>query len=154
MAMDRIILGSDHAGFMLKEVLKQFLLKKGHKIEDVGTHFGDPCDYPKNAAIVAKKVLQSKGKAKGILVCGSGLGETIVANKFRGIRATNCFDEYTAHMAREHNDANVLCLGARILSAAKAKNIAQIFLSTKMSSEPRHRRRVGQIVHIEKRVCR
>ena len=145
--MGQIIIGSDHAGFALKEYLKRLL--SSMEVEDVGAFSETPSDYPKNAVKVARKVQSSKGKAVGILVCGTGLGEAIVANKFRGIRAANCFSEYTAKMAREHNDANILCLGARILSQAQARKIVDVFLSTSMSTEVRHRRRVGQIRKID-----
>src|SRR3989344_7463594 len=139
----KIILGSDHAGFELKEEIKKFLEELGYEYEDLGTHSKEPCDYPKIAFEVAKKVIEAK--STGILVCGSGLGEAIVANKIKGIRAANCFNEYTARMSREHNNSNLLCLGSRILKTNEAKNITKIFLETDFSKEERHRRRVKQI---------
>lgn len=151
--MEKIIIGSDHAGFPMKEKLKKYLSGKGYPLDDAGTHSPEPCDYPKNAAIVARKIQQGEGRV-GILVCGTGLGEAIVANKFRGIRATNCFSEYSAKMAREHNDANILCLGARILTLTNAKKIALTFLTSLPSTEERHQKRLRQISEIEKSACK
>lgn len=149
---EKIFLGADHAGFKLKETIKKELEKLSYKYDDVGTFSEEPCDYPVLAFKVAQKAAKSNGK--GILMCGSGSGETIVANKVRGIRAVNCFNEYTAKMAREHNDANILCMGARILSENEAKKIVKIFLETKFSSEARHRRRVSQIKSMEEKMCK
>jgi|TARA_B100001964_G_scaffold245559_1_gene333423 ribose 5-phosphate isomerase B len=148
----KIILGSDHAGFELKEEIKKSLEQIGYEYDDLGIDSKEPCDYPQTAHKVAKKVAETDGM--GILMCGSGLGETIVANKVKGIRAANCFDEYTAKMSREHNNSNVLCLGARILKTDEAKNIAKIFLTTNFSKEERHRRRVKQIMQIEEKTCK
>jgi len=151
MKNQKIFLGSDHAGFELKEEIKRFLKDNGYEFEDLGTNSSDPADYPQTAYAVAKKVAQKNGR--GILMCGSGLGEVIVANKVKGIRAVNCYDEYTATMSREHNNSNILCLGARTLSKERAKRIAKIWLQTEFSKETRHRRRVKQIKQIEKKIC-
>jgi len=153
MPKQKIFLGADHAGFRLKEEIKGFLGSIGYDFEDLGA-FTDktPCDYPETAFKLAKKV--AKNNAKGILVCGTGTGEAIVANKVKGIRAANCFNEYTARMSREHNNSNVLCLGARVLSASAAKKITKAWLGTGFSKEPRHKRRVAQISAIEKQLCR
>ena len=148
----KIILGSDHAGFELKEEIKKLLRELGYSYEDIGTHSNEPCDYPKNALTVAKKVANSKNL--GILMCGTGLGEAIVANKVKGIRATNCFSEETAKLAKEHNNSNILCLGARILTKEKAKKITKTWLKAEFSSEARHKRRVRQISEIEKKICK
>lgn len=152
MKKQKIILGSDHAGFKLKEEIKKLLKKSGYSYEDIGTYSKDSCDYPKNAFIVAKKVAKSNNL--GILMCGTGLGEAIAANKVKGIRATNCFDEETAKLAKEHNNSNILCLGARILTKEKAKKIAKVWLKSGFSKEERHRRRVRQIEDIEKKACK
>ncbi|MBS3102251.1 ribose 5-phosphate isomerase B [Candidatus Woesearchaeota archaeon] len=153
MKKEVIFIGSDHAGFRLKEKIKAFLGKSGYRAEDLGVDDDKKYhDYPKTAIKVAKKVAKAKGK--GILVCGTGLGEAIVANKVRGIRATNCFNEYTALKSREHNDSNLLCLGARILKENEAKKITKIWLETNFSKEERHRRRVKQIKEMEKNMCR
>ncbi len=150
--MKKIIIGSDHAGFELKEEIKKFLTQLEYEYEDLGTNSKESCDYPKIAFKVAKKVIETK--SRGILICGSGLGDTIVANKVKGIRAANCFNEYTAKMSREHNNSNLLCLGARILKSDEAKNITKIFLETEFSKEERHRRRVKQISEIEEKTCK
>ena len=152
MSNKKIILGSDHAGFELKEEIKKFLEELGYEYDDLGTNSKESCDYPETALKVAKKVIETG--SKGILVCGSGLGEVIVANKVKGIRAANCFNEYTAKTSRDHNDSNILCLGARILKTDEAKNITKIFLTTEFSKEERHRRRVKQITQIEEKTCK
>ena len=153
MSKQEIFLGADHAGFKLKEEIKKFLDNLEYKYEDLGAYTDEiPCDYPQTALKLAQKV--AKHKAKGILMCGTGTGEAIVANKVKGIRAANCFNEYTAKMSREHNNSNVLCLGARVLDVPLAKRITRIWLETEFSKEQRHRRRVKQIESIEKRVCK
>lgn len=153
MKKERIFLGSDHAGFKLKEEIKKYLRKKRCVLEDLGVFDGNNSyDYPETALKVAKKVAQFN--AKGILMCGTGIGEAIVANKVKGVRAANCFDEYTAKMSREHNNSNVLCLGARVLDKNLAKKIVKIWLEANFSKESRHRRRVNQIKAIEKNLCR
>ena len=129
----KIILGSDHAGFELKEEIKKLLRELGYSYQDIGTYSNEPCDYPKNAFIVAKKVANSKNL--GILMCGTGLGEAIVANKVKGVRAANCFSEETAKLAKEHNNSNILCLGARILTKEQAKKITKTWLKAEFSSE-------------------
>ena len=143
-----VIIGSDHGGYSLKESLKVHLSKKGEKIVDLGTNEDSSCDYPDFAAKVAKKVQETGDE--GILICGTGLGVCMTANKFKGIRAAVCYDEYTAKMAREHNNANILCLGGRTTKEEDAKKIADIFLSTDSSEEERHKRRVAKISEIEK----
>ncbi len=147
-----IFLGSDHAGFELKEDIKKFLDKNGYGYEDIGVKSREPSDYPQTAFAVAQKVVQTK--SRGILMCGTGVGECIVANKVKGIRAANCANEYTARMSREHNDANVLCLGARVISSDNAQKILKIWLETPFSSDERHIRRIRQIEEIEQRVIK
>lgn len=150
--ISKIFLGSDHAGFKLKEEIKKFLDKLGYKYEDLGTYTENSSDYPEIALKVAQEV--AKHNDKGILMCGTGVGEAIVANKVKGIRAANCFNEYTAKMSREHNNSNVLCLGTRVLNKNLAKRITKIWLETGFSKETRHRRRVKQINAIEKILCK
>lgn len=153
MKKQKIFLGADHAGFRLKEEIKKFLDKLGHKYIDLGVYTDkNNSDYPETALKVAQKVAKYNGK--GILMCGTGIGEAIVANKVKGIRAANCFNEYTARMSREHNNANVLCLGARVVSRDLAKKIAKVWLKTGFSNEARHRRRINQISGIEQNLCR
>lgn len=154
MAMkQKIFLGSDHAGFKLKEEIKGLLDKSRYKYGDLGVYDdSNSYDYPQAALKVAQKV--AKYNARGILICGTGIGQTIVANKVRGIRAANCFSEYTAKMSRKHNNSNILCLGARVLSSGLAKKITKTWLGTAFSNEARHRRRLGQIRDIEKKICK
>ncbi|MBI4210638.1 MAG: ribose 5-phosphate isomerase B [Candidatus Diapherotrites archaeon] len=144
----RFYVGSDHAGFRTKEALKKALGKKGIKTIDVGTFSDESADYPDFALKVAKKVARDKGSL-GLLVCGTGIGMSMAANKVKGIRAANPFDAYTARVAREHNDANVLCLGGRTYGAAAAKRILAAFLKARPSADKRHRRRVVKIMEIE-----
>ncbi len=142
-------MGSDHAGFATKEALKKLLEKKGIGTVDVGAFGEDSVDYPDFAIKVARKVAEEKGRF-GLLVCGTGIGMSIAANKVNGVRAASPFDAYTARVAREHNDANVLCLGGRTYPVAQAKKILNAFLKAKPLSEERHKRRVGKIAEIEK----
>ncbi len=144
----KIIIGSDHAGFTLKEALKQHLSSQDIIVEDVGTSSEESCDYPDFALQVARQV-QEKG-GFGILVCGTGIGMSITANKVKGIRAAVCFDEFTAKAAREHNDANVVCIGSRTTKTDIAKNIVDAFLHTSASPEQRHHKRVDKITTAEK----
>jgi len=136
-----IYLGADHAGFHLKEELKKYL-------KDLGNQELDPKDdYPDFALVVAEKVTQTK--EKGILICATGFGMAIAANKIKGIRAAVCWDEFTALQSREHNDANVLCLGGKVIDSETAKKIARIWLETEFVGEERHIRRLKKIEDIE-----
>ena len=141
--MNKIIIGSDHAGFELKEKIKPHLKEQGYDVEDLGTNSKESADYPIYGKKVAQKV--AKTSSTGILVCGSGIGMCITANKIKGIRAALCYDEETAKLAREHNNANILCLGARTKSAKNYKKIIKKFLTTKNSKEERHIRRVKEM---------
>jgi ribose 5-phosphate isomerase B len=139
--MTPIVFGADHAGFNLKSILKEHL-GTGREIVDVGTHSPDSCDYPEIAAKLARMVLERR--ALGILICGSGIGVSITANRFPGIRAALCSNEHMARMSRIHNDANVLCLGERIIGVDLAKAIATAFLEAGFEGG-RHQRRVDLI---------
>jgi ribose 5-phosphate isomerase B len=140
----KIAIGSDHAGYKLKELIKNYLKRKKIDFKDFGTFSEEPVDYPDFAYPVAKAV--AKGEFdRGILTCGSGVGATIVANKVKGIRAVNAYDTYTAKQSREHGDCNVLSLAGRKISRAKATKIVDIWLKTKFSGEERHARRIGKI---------
>jgi RpiB/LacA/LacB family sugar-phosphate isomerase len=148
--MAKIIIGCDHAGFPLKETIRQYLENLGYNITDVGTDSGDPVDYPDFGAQVAERV--SSGEFdKGILLCGSGVGMAIVANKFPHIRAVTCLDEETARMSRLHNDTNILVLAGRRTEKDAAKSITHLWLSTEFEGD-RHQRRIDKIEAIEKRV--
>lgn len=141
-------MGSDHAGFELKEAVKSQLEAEGHEVEDVGTHSSESTDYPPFAAKAAELV--ARGEAdKGVLVCGSGVGVSIVANKVDGIRAVNAHDPAEAEMSRRHNDANVVTLSGSRLSPEDAEPIVETFLSTGFDGG-RHARRVGEIAEVEK----
>ncbi len=144
----KFYIGSDHAGFSTKEALKKHLEKKKIGVFDFGTFSEEPVDYPDIAAKVGAKVASEKGSF-GLLVCGTGIGMGIAANKIRGIRAANPFDTYTARVSREHNGANILCLGGRAYNHSKAKKILDAFLAAKPISEKRHRQRVGKISKLE-----
>jgi ribose 5-phosphate isomerase B len=143
----RIAIGADHAGFPLKEHLVATLVRLGHMVDDRGTFSDTPVDYPPICADVARIVASGQAD-RGIIVGGSGQGEQITANKIRGIRAALCNDLYTARMAREHNDANVLAMGARIVAFGLADEIVALWLITAFEGG-RHKRRVDQIAEIE-----
>ncbi len=146
----RIALGVDHAGFEIKAILKQELERLGHQVLDQGTDSTDPVDYPDIAAAVGGAV--QRGEAdRGVLVCGSGVGATIAANKLSGVRACLCHDTYSAHQGVEHDDMNVLCLGARIIGRELALELLRAFLAARFSAEERHLRRVGKIALLEAR---
>lgn len=140
-----IYLASNHRGFKVKEELKKYLRRLGYNFEDLGNKIFDPDDdYTDFAERVAKKVSKEL-ENKGILICGSGIGMTIVANKFKKIRAALCFNEKVAELSRKHNDSNVLCLPADFLPLAKIKKIIKIWLKTKFSNEENHKRRIEKI---------
>ena len=144
----RIVIGADHAGFALKQHLVRTLRALGHDVNDRGTHSEDPVDYPPICAEVARAVTDGDAD-RGIVVGGSGQGEQMAANKVPGIRAALCNDLYTARLSREHNDANVLAMGGRILGCGLADEIVKVWLSTRFEGG-RHQRRVDQIMEIEK----
>ena len=146
----RLALSSDHAGYELKRDLAAVLGQKGHAVLDLGCHSTAPVDYPDAAESVAD-ALRNGDADRGIIVCGSGAGVSIAASKFPGIRAAVCHDTYTAHQAVEHDDMNVLCLGARVVGPALAQDIVASFLGAVFSGEPRHRRRLDKILDIERR---
>jgi len=139
----RIAIGADHGGYELKQQIAEFLIAQGYEINDLGTHSLESVDYPDFAELVARAVARDEAE-RGIVICGTGIGVSMSANKVRGIRAALCTDCYMARMAREHNDAQVLCLGARVLGVGSALEIVQVFLSNKFQGG-RHARRVGKI---------
>jgi len=149
----KIVIGSDHAGFELKEELKKQVESLGHEVTDVGTHSTASCDYPDFAAAVGEAVAAGQAE-RGIVLCGSGVGAGIVANKVRGIRAGICHDTYSAHQGVEHDDMNVLVVGARIIGSEVAKEIVRSFLGARFTDEERHRRRLGKLLAVESRYSR
>ncbi len=144
-----IALGADHGGFPLKKVLTEYLRKLGYTVDDFGTHSEDAVDYPDYARAVAQAI-REKNAERGILICGSGVGAGVAANKFSGIRAAVCHDTFSAHQGVEDDNMNVLCLGARVIGPELAKEIVRIFLSATFSGAERHVRRLGKIEDIEK----
>lgn len=144
----RIALGSDHAGYPLKDHLASWLAESGHAVYDLGTHNTDPVDYPDYAAAVASAVLDGRAD-RGIIICGSGAGAAVAANKLNGIRASIAHDTYTAHQMVEHDDVNVLSLGARVVGSSLAQELITAFLQAKFSREDRHVRRVEKIKALE-----
>ena len=149
----RIALGADHAGVSMKRDLAVLLERAGHDLLDLGTHSDAPVDYPDCAEAVATALRDGRAD-RGIIVCGSGAGVAIAANKFPGIRAAVCHDCYSAHQAVEHDDMNVLCLGARVIGVALAADLVMVFLGASYSGDERHARRVGKIAQIEARFAR
>lgn len=143
----RIVIGSDHAGFVLKGSVIEHLRAAGHEIDDIGTYSTDPVDYPPICAAVARRVVDGGGE-RGVVIGGSGQGEAISANKVRGTRAALCQDEYTARFARRHNDANVLSLGARVVATELALDIVDVFFTTAFEGG-RHLPRIEEIAVIE-----
>ena len=144
----RIAIGADHAGFLLKEYLKQTLQRLGHDIDDQGTDSETPVDYPPICVGVARAVADGRAD-RGILVGGSGQGEQIAANKVAGVRAALCNDLYTARLSRQHNDANVLSMGGRIVARGLADEILTLWLETPFDGG-RHQRRIDQIIAVER----
>jgi ribose 5-phosphate isomerase B len=145
--MTVVALGADHAGFPLKEDLKAWLVGQGHDVVDFGTHSVDSVDYADFAAVVGRAVVSGEAE-RGLLVCGTGTGMAIAANKVQGIRAAMCTDVYLARMSREHNDANVLTLGARVVERDRAVEILETWLATSFAGG-RHARRVAKIADLE-----
>ena len=144
----KVAIGSDHAGFNLKEDIKSFLFSEGHDVSDLGTNSSEPVDYPRFCAAVARAVTAGEAD-RGIVLGGSGQGEQIAANKVHGVRASLCNDMYTAILAREHNDANVLAMGARIVAPTLAEEICKVWLTTEFAGG-RHIPRIEQIAQIER----
>lgn len=145
----KIILSSDHAGFGYKEIVAEKLKNEGYSVLDLGAYseIADD-DYPDYAAKVAK-ALQNKEGERGILICGSAIGVSVAANKFKGIRAAVCHDTYSAHQSVEHDNANILCIGQRVIGIALAQDVIHSFLNAQFSNESRHQRRLEKIAAIE-----
>jgi ribose 5-phosphate isomerase B len=144
----RIAIGGDHAGFALKQHVVATLQRLGHQVDDRGTHSEEPVDYPPFCADVARQVVAGHAD-RGIVIGGSGQGEQLAANKVHGVRAALCNDLYTARLSRQHNDANVLSMGGRIVGFGLAEEIVELWLSTSFEGG-RHQRRVDQIMEIER----
>lgn len=150
----KIVIGCDHAAVDMKNSVKEELLSKGYEVLDVGTHTNDSCDYPVIAHELCAK-LQDGSHDMGILICGTGIGMSIAANKHRGIRAACCSEVYSAELTRRHNNANVLCFGARVVNTDTAIKLTNTFLTTEYEGQlgGRHAQRVALIEKIEKEEC-
>jgi RpiB/LacA/LacB family sugar-phosphate isomerase len=146
----RVAIGSDHAGFALKQELAAYLRQLGHTVLDLGTASSEPVDYPDFAEAVGRALLEKQAE-RGVLVCGSGVGASVAANKLPGIRAAVCHDTYSAHQGVEHDDMNVLVLGARVVGSALAQELVRTFLSARFDGAERHRRRLAKIQALEER---
>ena len=146
----RIVLGSDHAGFEMKQNLLSYVRGLGHEALDAGTNSAAPVDYPDYAEAVGAAVKSGKAD-RGLLICGSGVGASVAANKISGIRAGLCHDTYSAHQGVEHDDINVLVLGSRVIAAELARELVRSFLSAKFTGEERHARRLEKIRKLESR---
>ena len=145
-----IALAADHAGFALKNSMKAVLEEHGHPLVDLGPETADPVDYPDMAGKLAAALKDGRAQ-QGLLVCGTGIGIAIAANRYPWVRAAVCHDTYTAHQAVEHDDMNVLCIGARVIGPALACEIVDAFLGASFSREERHQRRLNKILAIEQR---
>jgi len=146
----RIVIGADHAGFDLKQILAAYLRHHGHEVIDKGTDSDQPVDYPDFAEAVGKALLGGEAE-RGLLICGSGVGASVSANKLPGIRAGLCHNTYSARQGVEHDDMNILVLGARVIGVEMARELVDHFLAAKFNGEERHRRRVDKIRALEKR---
>lgn len=146
----KLVIASDHAGFPLKAPIMEELRKLGHEVEDLGTDSTAPVDYPDYAAKVARAVLEGRAE-RAVLVCGSGAGACVAANKFKGIRGATCHDSFSARQCVEDDDVNVLCLGARVIGPNLAVDLARDYVNAKFSGAERHKRRLGKIAKFEER---
>jgi len=146
----RIAIGADHAGYELKELLAAGIADAGHSVLDVGTHDEDPVDYPDYAAAVARAVVEGRAE-RGIVVCGSGAGAAIAANKVKGARCALTHDTYSAHQSVEHDDANLIAVGSRVIGLELAREIVAAFLRARFSGEERHVRRLSKVIALEDR---
>jgi RpiB/LacA/LacB family sugar-phosphate isomerase len=147
--MKRVALAADHAGFELKEKMIAFLKEAGFEVMDLGASNKEPVDYPDFARAIGEALREGKAE-RGILICGSGVGACVAANKIRGIRAGLCHDTYSAHQGVEHDDINVLCLGSRVIGEELAKELVSAFLAARFTGEERHLRRLAKIQAMEK----
>jgi ribose 5-phosphate isomerase B len=148
----KVVIGSDHAGFQLKNAMGDLLRSMGNEVLDVGAFNENPSDYPDFAEAVDRAVLDGKSE-RGVLICGSGVGASVAANKLPGIRAGMCHDTYSAHQGVEHDNINVLVLGSRIVGVALAQDLVRAFIGAKFSNEERHVRRLGKVKALETKYC-
>jgi ribose 5-phosphate isomerase B len=148
----KVVIGSDHAGFQLKNAMSDVLRSMGNDVLDVGAFNENPSDYPDFAEAVGRAVLDGKAE-RGVLICGSGVGASVAANKLPGIRAGMCHDTYSAHQGVEHDNINVLVLGSRVVGVALAHDLVTAFMNAKFSNEERHVRRLAKVKALETKYC-
>jgi ribose 5-phosphate isomerase B len=146
----KIVIGSDHAGFQLKNAMGDVVRASGHAVLDVGAFNENPSDYPDFAEAVGRAVLDGKAE-RGVLICGSGVGASVAANKLVGIRAAVCHDSYSAHQGVEHDNMNVLVLGSRIIGVKLAEDLVKAFLGAQFTNEERHNRRLAKVAALEQK---
>lgn len=146
----RIVIGSDHAGFELKSTIVSYIQDLGHQIIDVGTNNAEPVDYPEYAEAVGKAILEERAD-RGIMICGSGVGASIAVNKLPGIRAGLCHDTYSAHQGVEHDNINVLIMGARVIGIETARELVRVYLGAEFTKEERHLRRLDKLSKLEEK---
>src|SRR5216684_9214687 len=146
----RLVVGSDHAGYDLKEQMTAYLRELGHQVTDIGSHSTAPVDYPDYAEAAGLAVREGRAD-RGVVICGSGVGASVAANKLPGIRAGLCHDTYSAHQGVEHDDMNVLVLGARVIGTEMAHELVRAFIGAEFSGEERHRRRLAKVKALEDR---
>ena len=146
--MKKIVIGCDHAGFNIKNAIKTHIIEKGYEVVDVGTYSADSCHYPVYASAACEKILSGECEL-GILICGTGIGMSIAANKHNGIRAAWCSDTFSARLTKEHNNANMLCFGERVVGVGLATDLVDAFLDAEYSNEGNHPIRVAMLTDIE-----
>jgi RpiB/LacA/LacB family sugar-phosphate isomerase len=145
----RIAVAADHAGYAMKCELVSWLRAREHLVDDLGTHGSEPVDYPDLAVVLGRAVVDGAAE-RGVLICGSGVGASVAANKLPGVRAGLCHDSYSAHQGVEHDDINVLVLGGRVIGAALARELAEVFLAARYTHEERHERRLAKVRALER----
>jgi ribose 5-phosphate isomerase B len=149
----KLVVGGDHAGFPMKGPVVALLQSWGHAVEDLGTHSEEPVDFPDIAQAVCAAIVEGRAE-RGVLVCGTGVGACIAGNKIPGIRAALCHDAYSAHQCVEHDDVNLLCLGAQIIGIKLAEEVLRAFLAARFSTEEHFRRRVAKLAELERQAAR
>jgi len=149
----KVVIGSDHAGYQLKNAMGDLLRSLGNEVLDIGAFNENPSDYPDFAEAVGRAVLDGKAE-RGVLVCGSGVGASVAVNKLPGIRGGMCHDTYSAHQGVEHDNINVLVLGSRVIGVALAQDLVRAFMGAKFTNEERHVRRLGKVKALETKYCK
>jgi RpiB/LacA/LacB family sugar-phosphate isomerase len=145
----RIVVGADHRGYQMKDEIAAALRRAGHQVLDVGTNSADSVDYPDYARAIGEALTEGRAE-RGVLVCGSGVGASIAANKIRGVRAALCHDTYSARQGVEHDDMNVLCLGSRVIESELALELVEAFVGARLLDEERYRRRLDKVAEMER----